>query len=78
MPQELTAARSKLYRENPMRALEDLTPGGSEFCGDAAYCYLYIKKKMETLQDQLIAAHKRLNLYQATDDPGVYLLRRAE
>jgi hypothetical protein len=57
----LTQRDKELFRKNPMRALEALTPGGSEFAGDPVYCYAYIKNKIETLQDLVICKQKEIN-----------------
>jgi hypothetical protein len=37
-----------------MKALEELTPGGSEFWEDPVFCFRYIKNRLTTVQDLLI------------------------
>lgn len=34
-------------RQDPMRVLESLTPGGSEFHNEAMYCGIYIKNRLD-------------------------------
>jgi len=44
-----------------MEALERLTPGGSEFLDDPAFCFTYVQKKQRDLQDIAVNAHRKLN-----------------
>ena len=50
-----------------MRALEDLTPSGSEFFEDPQFCYAYVRGKITHMQDSLIRAHKELNRLRKED-----------
>ena len=46
-----------------MKALEDLTPSGSEFWEDPQYCFKHVRDKMKMLYDSLIRARGELNQY---------------
>ena len=44
-----------------MKALEELTPGGSEFWEDPEFCKQYIRRKLDTLWEQIVKRQKQLN-----------------
>ena len=45
-----------------MRALESLTPSGSEFVGDVARCVAFVRDKQSTMMQHIITMHKRNNI----------------
>ena len=44
-----------------MRALEDLTPSGSEYVNDPEFCLKYIKDKLAWLHNKTIEQQKKIN-----------------
>jgi hypothetical protein len=58
----LPAAKAELAQlSEAMRALESLTPSGSEFVGDVNACVAYVHKKISTLQNIAKNAALRAN-----------------
>lgn len=63
----------------PQRLLEDLTPGGSEFAGDAEFSARWVKEKMRTLQQMIVRLSAEKNeLMRKLDDAELQLMGRAK
>ena len=51
---------SSITYEEIVKRLENLTPGGSEYHNDPAFCLEYIERRMKFLKDELIRAKLQL------------------
>ena len=50
-----------------MRALEDLTPGGSEYVGDIARCVEFIRQRQASQHQHMISLTKRIRISEDRD-----------
>lgn len=51
---ELEKARAEQRRDEAMRALESLTPGGSGFVGDVGACKGYLRGRLDRMHEMVV------------------------
>ena len=63
--QSIQVVLEKLPKCPAMKALEDLTPQGSEFWEDAAFCYKFVHDKLTWLHHKVIEQQSKSKLLPA-------------